>query len=241
MSTGHESPPTLPRRSGRALLRPGVFLAGLLLLCAAVLAGARFLLPEVRHFRAELEEWVGRTIGQRVEIGTIDAWWRGWTPMLRIGDVRFVTGENAAGAGATVAADGAPASGGETATGAETHPPAQLADLTFSIDLPESLRARALRLRGIVAGGASFAVVRRAGGAFSVAGLGEPSSPGSRAGERFARWALGQESASLRSSRILWIDEQRRIIVYQQKMAIPTNCILQSLSGLPFSIIPKEQ
>ena len=212
MSTGHASPPIPPRRSGRALLRPGVYvLAGLLLLCAAVLAGARFLLPEVRHFRAELGEWVSRTIGQRVEIGAIDAWWSGWTPMLRIGDIRFVTGGDAAGADAAVAADGAPAPGGETATGAETHPPAQLADLTFSIDLPESLRSRALRLRGIVAGGASFAVVRRADGAFSVAGLGEPSSPGSRAGERFARWALGQESASLRSSRILWIDEQRRM------------------------------
>ena len=212
MSTGHVSPPIPPRRPGRALLRPGVYvLAGLLLLCAAVLAGVRFLLPEVRHFRAELGEWVSRTIGQRVEIGTIDAWWRGWTPMLRIGDIRFVTGENATGADAAVAADGAPASGGETATDAGMHPPAQLADLTFSIDLPESFRSRALRLRGIVAGGASFAIVRRADGAFSVAGLGEPSSLESRAGERFARWALSQESASLRSSRILWIDEQRRM------------------------------
>ena len=192
MNTGPIPPPNTRRRSGRELLGPGLYvLAGLLLLCAAVLAGMRFLLPEVRHFQAELEEWVSRTIGQRVDIGTIDAWWRGWTPMLRIGDIRFVTGESAAGAGA--------------------HPPARLAELTFSIDLLESLRSRTLRPRGIMAGGASFALMRRADGAFSVVGLGELSPAGSRAGEQFARWALSQESASLRSSRILWVDERRRM------------------------------
>ena len=214
MNTGRISPPGPPRRSGRALLRPGAYvLAGLLLLCAAVLVGVRLLLPEVRHFRAELGEWASRTIGQRVEIGTIDAWWHGWTPMLRLGDIRFVTGEGVAGAGVdtAVATDSAPGSDDETATDARAYPPARLTELTFSIDLPESLRSRTLRPRGIVAGGASVAVVRRTDGALSVTGLGELSSAETRAGEQFARWALSQESVSLRSSRILWIDEQRRM------------------------------
>ena len=192
MNTDPISPPNARRRSGRGLLSPGVYVfAGLLLLCAAMLVGVRFLLPEVRSFRTELAEWVSRTSGQQVEIGTLDAWWSGWTPMLRLGDIRFVTGESATGAGA--------------------YPPARLTELTFSINLLESLRSRTLRLQGIMADGASFALMRRADGAFSVTGLGEFSSAGPRAGEQFVRWALSQESASLRSSRILWIDEQGRM------------------------------
>ena len=192
MNPGPTSPPSARHRSGRKRLSPGVYvLAGLLLLCAAMLAAARFLLPEVRYFHAELAEWVSRTSGQRVEIGTLDAWWRGWTPMLRLGDVRLVTGESA--------------------TDAEAYPPARLTELTFSIDLLESLRSRTLRLQGIMADGASFALMRRTDGAFSVTGLGELSSAEARAGEQFVRWVLSQDSASLRSSRILWIDEQRRM------------------------------
>lgn len=192
MNTGPVSPPNARHRSGRELLSPGVYVfAGLLLLCAAMLVGVRFLLPEVRYFRTELAEWVSRVSGQRVEIGTLDAWWRGWTPVLRLGDIRFVTGEGTTGAG--------------------EYPPARLTELTFSIDLLESLRSRTLRPQGLMADGASFALMRRTDGAFSVTGLGELSSAGPRAGEQFVRWALSQESASLRSSRILWIDERSRM------------------------------
>ena len=177
---------------GRALLRSGAYtLAGAALLAVVILAGVRVLLPELRHYRAEIEGWVSQIVGQKVVIGEIAAHWRGWTPVLRINDVRFV--------------------GGETTGEAQAHLPIQFADLTFSVDPLELLRSGTLQPGEINVSGASFAVVRQADGAFSVQGLEELSPGDSQASSEAARWLLNQKNISLRSSRILWIDEKRRM------------------------------
>lgn len=192
-NAGHERPRRSLGKSGRTLLRSCAYtLAGLLLLGAAGLGGLRLLLPEIGRYRPEIEQWMHRLLERRVEIGTIDASWRGWTPVFRIGDVRLV--------------------GDETAQGRETraHPPIRFADLTFSVDLLESIRSGTLQARGITVSGASFVVVRQSDGAFSIQGI-EPRSAGEpRPDVWFAQWLLSRKNLSLHSARILWIDEKRR-------------------------------
>ena len=164
-------------------------LAGLVLLCAAALAGVRVLLPELGHYRPQIETWLSRVTERRVEIGAIDALWRGWTPVFRIQGVRL--GGNAVPAGAT--ADSS----------------VRLADLTFSIDLLELIRSGAFQPRDITASGASLVVVRRSDGTFAVGDVGKfaPGAPARNDG--LAQWMLSQAEISLFSSRIFWTDEQQ--------------------------------
>ena len=196
MTGGHpNADPAQPRRSpggsGRTALRFCAYaLAGILLPCAVVLGGARILLPEIRHYRPEIEGWVGRLAGRNVEIGTIDAYWNGWTPMFRLGDVRLA--------------------GNEAPEGAQTPSTIRFDGLTFSIDPLDAFRSRTLRPRGVTISGASLTVVRRSDGTFSIRGLGAPSPGASQPGGPFARWMLSLANLSLRSSKVLWIDEKRR-------------------------------
>ena len=190
MNAGRTRPRRSAGRLGRSLLRSGAYtLAGALLLCAVVLGGVRILLPEIRHYRPEIEEWIGRLAGRRVEIGEIDAYWRGWTPVFRLRDVRLA--------------------GDEAPEGTPAHSPIRFTDLTFSIDVPDSLRSRTPQPHGITVGGASLAIVRRSDGTFSIRGLGAPPPGEMQGGDRFTPWMLSQASFSLHSSHILWIDEKR--------------------------------
>lgn len=163
-------------------------LAAIVLLVASALAAIRVLLPNLQHFRPEIVRLVSRTVEQRVELGAIDAHWQGWTPVLRIEDVRL-TGEG-------------------TDAGPGTGPAIRLAELVFSIDPLDSLRSGELRVGRITARGASLAVVRRSDGGISIRGLGTSSSEETRGGGRLLLWALGRSRISLLSSSITWIDEQ---------------------------------
>ena len=163
-------------------------LAGIVLLCAVALAGLRLLLPELGHYRPQIERWLSYAVDRQVEIGTIDARWRGWTPVFRIRDVRLA--------------------GGETSADAPADAAIRLAELTFSIDPLDLLRSGAFRPREISASGASFVVVRRSDGTFAVEELGGFASAAPRKSDRLAQWMLGQANISVFASRILWIDEQ---------------------------------
>ena len=181
-------PPRGTDRPGRKLLRSCAYaLAGIALLGAATLAGLRVFLPELGHYRPEIEAWLSRIADRQVEFGTVDAHWRGWTPVFRIKDVRLA--------------------GNEAVAGAPADPSIRLADLRFSIDPLDLLRSGAFQPREIVASGASLIVVRRPDGTFAVEGLGELAPAGPREGDRLARWIPAQERISLSASRILWVDE----------------------------------
>ena len=176
---------------GRKLVRWGAWLAaGLVVLAAAGLVGLRLLLPELGHYRPQIEQWLSRATDRQVEIGTVDAHWRGWTPVFRIGDVRLA--------------------GGGTSADPSTDDSIRLADLTFSLDLPELIRSGTFQPRDLSASGASFVVTQRSDGTFAVAQLGfgpdAAGGPETRAG--LARWMLDQADLSLFASRIVWVDER---------------------------------
>ena len=178
-----------PPALGRKLLRWGAYLlAVVVVVVAATLAGLRLLLPELGHYRPEIERWLNQATDRQVEIGSIEAHWRGWTPVFRIREVRLAGGEAPA---------DAPADAG-----------IRLAYLTFSIDPLDLLRSRAFRPREISASGASFVIVRRSDGSFAVEELGALGTGGPRRRDRLGQWMLGQANLSLYASRIVWVDEQ---------------------------------
>ena len=201
---GHAEPPRRTDGLGRKLLRWCAYaLAGGALLGAVTLTGLRVFLPELGHYRPQVEAWLSRIADRQVEVGAIHADWRGWTPVFRIEDVRL------SGIGATANPPADP--DGASAVSTPVDRSIRLAEVRFSVDPLDLLRSRALQPRGIAVSGASFAVVRRPDGTFTVGEFGEPA-PG-RPGEngRLARWLPGQATITLRASRIVWVDEQRSL------------------------------
>ena len=177
------------RRLARKLLRWSWYvLAGVALLCAATLVGMRILLPELGHYRPQIETWLSRVTERQVEIGAIDAHWRGWTTVFRIKDVRI--------------------GGGEARSGAPAVPAIRLADLTFSVDPLDLLRSGAFQPRDVTASGASLVVTRRPDGAFAVGGVGVFSPAAPPQGDGLTRWISSRAKLSLLASRILWVDER---------------------------------
>ena len=178
-----------PDRPVTRVLRACLYaLAAVVLLVAVTLGGLRVSLPKIGYYRVELGQWVSRITERQVELGTIDAYWHGWTPVFRFGDVRLA--------------------GGRTTDRGGPEPSIRLAALTFSVDLLESLRSGAPQLRGITASGASLVVVRRSDGTFSVHKGGERSLDEPHAWGGLMQWVLERSNISLLSSQILWIDER---------------------------------
>ena len=180
------------RPGTRVLRRCAYAVAGVVALGAVALTGLRLLLPELEYYRPEIERWVSRVTERQVAFESIDAHWRGWTPVFRLEGVRL--------------AGGGPADA--PAAGDATDDAIRLASLSFSIDPLESLRSGALQPREITASGASLAVVRRSDGSFSVKQLGELAPAGPGAGDRLAKWVSSQPRISLFASRIVWIEER---------------------------------
>lgn len=173
----------------KRLRRSAYVLAGVLLLGAGTLAGVRVLLPELDHYRPHVERWLSRVSDRHVEIGTIHARWRGWTPVFRLEDIRLADRD---------ASSGAPADA-----------PIRLAALTFSIDPIEVLRSGDFQPREIAASGVSIVVVRRSDGTISVGEFADAVPAGARNRGRLAQWLLSQAEISLFASRILWFDALR--------------------------------
>ena len=65
-------------------------LAGWLLLAALIVLLRYVVLPQVGNYKGEIEQEVGRLVGQSVSIGHIAARWEGINPDLVLGDVRLL-------------------------------------------------------------------------------------------------------------------------------------------------------
>jgi uncharacterized protein (TIGR02099 family) len=74
-----------------------IFFAAFLLLalaCAGLILGLRYsVLPEIERYHTDITDAVGNAVGQAVEIGKIEADWRGIGPHLRLTDIRLLDKE----------------------------------------------------------------------------------------------------------------------------------------------------
>lgn len=63
------------------------FAAVVIVTLAVALSAARILLPGMSEYRAQIETAAGKLVGHPVHIGTLDAAWRGLSPVLRLKNV----------------------------------------------------------------------------------------------------------------------------------------------------------
>ena len=63
----------------------------LLVIAAILLSLARIFLPAVDEYKADIESWVSKQVGQQVEIATLDAAWYGLEPQLVLKGVRLLS------------------------------------------------------------------------------------------------------------------------------------------------------
>lgn len=61
--------------------------AVILLLCALVLSGLRFLLPNIDNYRQDLVDYVEKKTDVSVQIGKIEGAWQSFGPVLTLSDV----------------------------------------------------------------------------------------------------------------------------------------------------------
>ncbi len=171
-------PPTpWPRRILRLL---GLSLAGLVITAAVLLTLARATLPFADTLRPKIVAWAERALGQAVDIGRLDADWRGMEPGLILIDTTLLDHEG--------------------------RPLLHLKRARIGLDLWASLRHRTLTPGRIHLSGLRLAVIRDAQGRLRIRGLGTGEHrPGG--GRDFARWLLGHKRLTVEDSEIHYRDE----------------------------------
>ena len=147
---------------------------------ALILALRYSILPNIQDYRADLEQFVSRSLGQPVSIGRVEASWDGINPDLTLIDVRVAD------------AQGRPAfafSRVETILSWWSVPRAQLQLRLLRIDEPT------LNLR------------RDAAGSYTIAGIPIGQTGG---GGNVADWVLAQRRIRIRGATLVWEDELRQ-------------------------------
>ena len=150
-----------------------------------LLTVVRLMLPEVENYRSEVASWVSTLLKQPVSIGTLRASWHGWTPELRLENVRLLSADASKAIPATLV---------------------HFADAVVTIDPLATLQSGELRAGEITVGGALLAITRKADGSFVIEGMEDANLPVSDTpqGGDLARWLLRQNMLSLHSATILW-------------------------------------
>ncbi|KQQ47111.1 hypothetical protein ASF61_00140 [Duganella sp. Leaf126] len=137
-------------------------------------------LPNIEHYRGDIERLASRAIGNRVTIARIDASWSGFRPTLTLGDVVLQDRQ------------GQPA----------LRLPEVAATLSWMTAVTASPRFHALSLRQ-----PDLDIRRAADGNLYVAGL--YLDPGKPSDGRGLEWLLAQREIVIRDGRVRWTDDQR--------------------------------
>ncbi len=154
-------------------------------LIAISLVGARLLLPDLTTFRPDIESAISQLLEQEVSIGTLNAHWRGWTPVIELADVKLARDEAAG-----------------TARFTRAH---------IELNLFRTLQQGKPVLHTLSVGGASITVVRGPDRRIRIKGLGtQGASKRQENGEALVAFLLNQPFLGLESADIIWHDQFRQ-------------------------------
>ena len=175
-------PAARERRAYRLVRAVGWSLVALYFVAAIGVLGLRFfLLPRVGEYRAEIARIVSDAVGERVEIGAVDADWFALHPRLELHNVRVLDRH------------------GEVAL----ELPYAAATLAW-----RSLAYRELQFRSLVLDRPELRIRRDSGGRLFIAGLAlRPTDHYDDTG--IADWLIDQGEIIIRQARIVWTDERR--------------------------------
>lgn len=145
------------------------------IVAAFVLSLTRLLLPLLGEYRADIEGWVGGVIGQPVEIGEIDAHFRGLYPVLHLRDVTLLDSK-----------------GGERL--------AAFKELSVELDWWRTLWHRQLEPGIFRVAGVELLVEADENGKIRIAGFGG----GHRGGQNIGRWVLDRKRLAIEGATVTW-------------------------------------
>ncbi len=146
-----------------------------------LLVTVRLTLPGIANYKPDIERWLSNVLDVPVSIGGLRADWSGWTPELRIDDVRIVQRAD----GQTVA---------------------RFARASFTIDPIASLKRGEIRPGNITLTGASFVVTRQRDGAITFASQDQATSAESMTPSAVLPWLLRHQRLKLRNTDVVWND-----------------------------------
>ena len=175
--------PGAPRRWRRVAWRG----AGALAVAVVVLLAAlRLAWPLAGRYPAEIAGWLSAQAGRRVEVAEVRAGWEGWRPNLVLRGMALP----------------------DTRPGPPRHALARIASLRLRLDPWATFRHREPRADELRVRGAALLVVRGAGGALRVPGLG--GRPGPAGVLALPAWPLLEGArVSVRESRLLVVEPDR--------------------------------
>jgi len=170
-----------------ALLRRAVMVVILSLFCAVagVFLSLRYaVLPDIEHYHKDITDAVSTAIGMSVQIGKIEADWRGLGPHLRLTDIRLLDSQQ------------------------RTSLELKRVDAVVSW---MTILARELRLSSLEIDQPDLMVKRDALGGLQISGvrLGGQSSDNQSSDNNFANMLLHQSRIVIRDAHISWLDEQQ--------------------------------
>ena len=170
----------LIKQSCKAVAWP-VF-AGLLVIAAIVITLVRFWLPQVDHYRADIEQWTSGYIGMPVTFGSIHIQWKKLRPQLVIRDACLHKKIDEP----------------SVACVKEAH---------LALDLLAALQGGMPELSDLTLVGVNLSVLRRSDGSFSIIGLeGMPTDPHTQA--VMQQWLMKQDHLVIKDSQLRWRDER---------------------------------
>jgi len=145
------------------------------IVAAFVLSLARLLLPLLGEYRTDIESWIGGVIGQPVQIGEIDARFRGFYPALELHDVTLLDRE-----------------GGERL--------AAFKEMSVDLDVWHSLLHGQLEPGTFRVVGVELIVESDEKGRLRIAGFGG----GNRGGQALWRWIMDRKRLSVEGATVTW-------------------------------------
>ena len=163
------------RRAGAVLF--WVLIAVYTPLCMALLAIKWLVLPEIDRYRPEIQQYLQTQTGTALEIGEIQASWRGFGPLLVVQNIRL------------------PQANGEPGFTADR------VHLTWSLP---SILAFNPRLKNLEVQSPALSVVRNSQGVIEVAGI--PLVDDGSQGNPGLDWLLAQQRVLLRNGVLNWQD-----------------------------------
>ena len=124
----------------------GFAVTGLVVLLALLLSISRVALPALTDYRQEIQAYLGEMLGREISIGKINARWQQATPQIKLVDVGIYD-----------------------ATGSRTE--LTVNSIFFSLDIVDTLRSGALRIKEIGIRGCDISIVRNRDHAIAIHGL----------------------------------------------------------------------
>jgi len=163
------------------------FLVVLLVLGAVAMAAARMMAPLANEYRAKIEEFATRALGQPVKIAGFDAGWYLYGPHFALKDVRLLD-----------------QSSGQVLL--------RFDEARVGIDLLKSITNQRLEPSSIVIIGTGFTLIRHPGGRLSVLGFAakqQKPAAADTARDKVTAWLLGQPYIAFDESRFTWRDLEK--------------------------------